>query len=83
MNREKTMEKKNCSKKSYNKYMEDLTTIQENFKEELFIVGDSDEKVFVTGLPDTCEVIVVGQGFVMDNEIVKTISEAQLPDSQQ
>ena len=29
MNREKkTMEKKSCSKKSYNKYMEDLTTIQ-------------------------------------------------------
>jgi len=47
------------------------------------IVGDSDDKVFVTGLPDTCEVIVVGQGFVMDNEIVKTISEAQLSDSQQ
>ena len=44
------------------------------------IVGDSAETVFVTGLPDICEIIVVGQGFVMDNEIVDSVSEAQLSD---
>ena len=39
------------------------------------IVGGSEDKTFVTGLPDPSNVIVVGQGFVMHGQIVKAVAE--------
>jgi multidrug efflux system membrane fusion protein len=39
------------------------------------IVGGSEDKTFVTGLPDLSNVIVVGQGFVMHGQIVKAVAE--------
>ncbi len=39
------------------------------------IVGGSEDKTFVTGLPDPSNVIVVGHGFVMHGQIVKAVAE--------
>jgi len=36
------------------------------------IVGGTESEVFVTGLPEECEIIVVGQGFVNSGEEVQT-----------
>ena len=39
------------------------------------IVGGSEDKTFVTGLPDPSNVIVVGHGFVIHGQIVKAVAE--------
>ena len=39
------------------------------------IVGGSEDKTFVTGLPDPSNVIVAGHGFVMHGQIVKAVAE--------
>ena len=39
------------------------------------IVGGSEDKTFVTGLPDPSNVIVVGHGFVMHGQIIKAVAE--------
>ena len=43
------------------------------------IVGGSEAKTFVTGLPDSCDVIIVGHGFVMHGQIVKAVAETESP----
>ena len=46
------------------------------------IVGGSEAKTFVTGLPDSCDVIMVGHGFVMHGQIVKAVAETGSPGKQ-
>ena len=46
------------------------------------IVGGSEAKTFVTGLPDSCDVIIVGHGFVMHGQIVKAVAETESPGKQ-
>ena len=46
------------------------------------IVGGSEDKTFVTGLPDPSNVIVVGHGFVMHGQIVKAVAETESPGKQ-
>ena len=46
------------------------------------IVGGSEAKTFVTGLPDSCDVIMVGHGFVMHGQIVKAVAETESPGKQ-
>ena len=46
------------------------------------IVGGSEARTFVTGLPDSCDVIMVGHGFVMHGQIVKAVAETESPGKQ-
>jgi multidrug efflux system membrane fusion protein len=39
------------------------------------IIGGTSKKVFVTGLPDHCNIIIVGQGFVIHDEVVEGVTE--------
>ncbi len=57
-----------------------LQTVNEENKVNFMpvqIVGGTDRDIFITGLPTICDIIVVGQGFVAEGQIVKPVLESE------